>query len=696
MYNFKIPIILQNHQYECGLACLSMLFSWNDSKVNTNMFEHNYSIGRDGLSAQQLKQITEKHNADFYAFQVTDIKDFVIKSKIKQPLMLHWKNNHYVILRKIKNGIFYIIDPGTGEKSYSEEEFYKNFSNVVFFINKNDKNKNIFFKKSSYLKDLLSIVTPYKKYIFTIIFLSVLFQILNLILPVLTQFVVDSNEPLDNSSLSSILLTVILIVGLSVFLLHMARTFFVVNLQIKINNYLTDGTIKKIFKLPFSFFEKNTSGDLSTRINNITVIREILSNVMTSLLLDVALIFIFSITMLYYSPLLTGIVFIAVMIQLLVTKFVIPRITLYTNQEVANQTLFQTNFLSVLQSIDYIKTLGDNKLIYNRTINPFHEQLENYKKKMLSSAVLGGTSYTISVALPLLIIYLGVFQMDFVGLSTGETIAFSTIAVRFLTPFSSIFNSIQSFKYVEEIFNRINKILLEEDESELLNKSKKISNLKGSIDLQNVSFGYGEVNVLKDINLKINYGDKILINGRSGKGKTTLLKIISSLHFPTKGNILINGINLNEYDISSYRENIGMVTQDVSLLSGTVSENINFFNETVDEEVIINSSKIACIYDDVMKFPMGFDTLLGENGANLSGGQKQRLSIARAISSNPDLLLIDEGTSNLDEETEKIIINNLFQLDKTIIFITHRHNYIPGVNKKVDFTEETIKVTEFE
>lgn len=302
---------------------------------------------------------------------------------------------------------------------------------------------------------------------------------------------------------------------------------------------------------------------------------------------------------------------------------------------------------------------------------------------MLSSAVLGGTSYTISVALPLLIIYLGVFQMDFVGLSTGETIAFSTIAVRFLTPFSSIFNSIQSFKYVEEIFNRINKILLEEDESELLNKSKKISNLKGSIDLQNVSFGYGEVNVLKDINLKINYGDKILINGRSGKGKTTLLKIISSLHFPTKGNILINGINLNEYDISSYRENIGMVTQDVSLLSGTVSENINFFNETVDEEVIINSSKIACIYDDVMKFPMGFDTLLGENGANLSGGQKQRLSIARAISSNPDLLLIDEGTSNLDEETEKIIINNLFQLDKTIIFITHRHNYIPGVNKKL-------------
>lgn len=100
MYNFKIPIILQNHQYECGLACLSMLFSWNDSKVNTNMFEHNYSIGRDGLSAQQLKQITEKHNADFYAFQVTDIKDFVIKSKIKQPLMLHWKNNHYVILEK--------------------------------------------------------------------------------------------------------------------------------------------------------------------------------------------------------------------------------------------------------------------------------------------------------------------------------------------------------------------------------------------------------------------------------------------------------------------------------------------------------------------------------------------------------------------------------------------------------------------
>ncbi|NBJ69533.1 MULTISPECIES: peptidase domain-containing ABC transporter [Clostridia] len=696
MYNFKIPIILQNHQYECGLACLSMLFSWKDSKVNTNMFDHSYNIGRDGISAQQLKKITEKHKASFYAFQVSDIKDFIIKGKIKQPLMLYWKNNHYVILKKIKNDIFYIIDPGTGEKSFSEKEFYKNFSNVVFFINKKDRNKNIFLKKTSYLKDLLKIVTPYKKNIFTIIFLSVLFQILNLILPVLTQYVVDYNGALNNSLLSNTLLILIIIVGLSVFLLHIARTFFVVNLQIRINNYLTDGTIKKIFKLPFSFFEKNTSGDLSTRINNITVIREILSNVMTSLLLDVALIFIFSITMLYYSPILTGIVFIAVIIQLLVTKLVIPRITLYTNQEVANQTLFQTNFLSVLQSIDYIKTLGNNKLIYNRTINPFHEQLVNYKKKMLSSAVLGGTSYTISVALPLLIIYLGVFQVGFVGLSIGETIAFSTIAVRFLTPFSSIFNSIQSFKYVEEIFNRINKILLEDDESELLNRSKKISDLKGGIELQNVSFGYGEENVLENINLQINYGDKILINGRSGKGKTTLLKIIASLHFPTTGEILINGNNLNEYDISSYRENIGMVTQDVSLLSGTVKENISFFNEALDEEVIINSSKIACIYDDVMNFAMGFDTLLGENGTNLSGGQKQRLSIARAISSNSDLLLIDEGTSNLDEVTEQTIIDNLFQLDKTIIFITHRHSYIPGVNKKVDFTEKSIKVTDFD
>lgn len=203
---------------------------------------------------------------------------------------------------------------------------------------------------------------------------------------------------------------------------------------------------------------------------------------------------------------------------------------------------------------------------------------------------------------------------------------------------------------------------------------------EGNLELRDLSFSYGKNVVLQKFNLKICNGEKILIKGKSGEGKTTLFKIVSGLYDPSSGKRIICGKEYSCFTKESLRRRIGYIVQETGLFNGTIRENISFFQDMTDEE-IIRASQIACIHEDICKLPMGYDTVLGDNGMTLSGGQKQRMAIARTLAANPDILLIDEGTSNLDMQTEKKVINNLMKLDKTIMFISHRHSHIEGVNK---------------
>lgn len=675
----KCRVILQNNKYDCAYACLAMLFGYNDTYVPLSVLSQNEVIGRDGISLKELKNICEKKSSTLMIYRVAEenIKQF--EKSISAPCLVYWDNNHYVILERIKKDKAMIIDPAVGRLTMDLEEFYSHYSGIVACLNKEKKNKEIFdLKNEANMGKMLKWLLPYKITILCILLTSIIFQSVNLIFPLLTQFIID-NRNIINYVPASALLFGTIIIGLSYFILHIIRVKLITDIQCKLSKSMTYRFIEKIFKLPLYFFENNTVGDITSRANNIGSIRDILSNIAVSVFLDLSVLVIYIIVMLQYSIVLSIIVFGAATLEVVILTFMIPKISELTNKELASQAKFQTMLHEILRSINYVKTAGNTEKIKENMELEYYNQINSFKKRMSISAIMGGTSSSINLMLPLLSIAISFIFHEYIDLSVGSIVAFSTIALRFLTPVGSLISSYESIQIVDEMFGRLNSIL--ESKEEIDNDSAlEMHKFNGELELKDVSFAYGKNVVLENFNLLIKAGDKILIKGKSGEGKTTLFKILSGLYEPTTGVRLICGKNYSDFTRDSLRKRIGYIVQETGLFNGTIRENISFFQSLSDEK-IISAAKIACIHEDICKLPMGYDTVLGDNGMSLSGGQKQRIAIARTLAADPDILLIDEGTSNLDIQTEKKVIKNIMVLDKTILFISHRYSHIEGANK---------------
>lgn len=602
-----------------------------------------------------------------------------LRVNINKPYLVYWNNNHYVILEKIKKNKIVIIDPAVGRITISLQEFLVHYSGLMAGLEKRKSNKEIFeLENQKDNRKMIKWLFPYKTTIIAVFLTSIVFQSVNLIFPLLTQILIDNGEVVKNIP-GKILLIGTLIIGILYFVLHVTRVKLIAEIQCKLSNKMTSTFIEKLFKLPLNFFENNTIGDITSRVNNIGSIRDILSHIAVSVFLDVSVIIIYIFFMLQYSVILSLITFGVAILQVIILRIMIPKISEYTNKELVSQAKFQTMLHEILRSINYVKTSGNSQKIRQNMENEFQEQMISFKNRMGISAIMGGASSSINLILPLLSIAINLIFIDKVGLSTGRIVAFSTIALRFLTPVGSLISSYESIQVVDEMFKRMSNILEAREESDGEN-AIDMKKFEGNLELRDLSFSYGKNVVLQKFNLKICNGEKILIKGKSGEGKTTLFKIVSGLYDPSSGKRIICGKEYSCFTKESLRRRIGYIVQETGLFNGTIRENISFFQDMTDEE-IIRASQIACIHEDICKLPMGYDTVLGDNGMTLSGGQKQRMAIARTLAANPDILLIDEGTSNLDMQTEKKVINNLMKLDKTIMFISHRHSHIEGVNK---------------
>lgn len=656
----QCKVILQNNKYDCAFACLAMLFSYKDIEVPTSAFTENEIIGRDGVSLKDLKDICTKKQATLKIYRVEKEEFKKLRVNINKPYLVYWNNNHYVILEKIKKNKIVIIDPAVGRITISLQEFLVHYSGLMAGLEKRKSNKEIFeLENQKDNRKMIKWLFPYKTTIIAVFLTSIVFQSVNLIFPLLTQILIDNGEVVKNIP-GKILLIGTLIIGILYFVLHVTRVKLIAEIQCKLSNKMTSTFIEKLFKLPLNFFENNTIGDITSRVNNIGSIRDILSHIAVSVFLDVSVIIIYIFFMLQYSVILSLITFGVAILQVIILRIMIPKISEYTNKELVSQAKFQTMLHEILRSINYVKTSGNSQKIRQNMENEFQEQMISFKNRMGISAIMGGASSSINLILPLLSIAINLIFIDKVGLSTGRIVAFSTIALRFLTPVGSLISSYESIQVVDEMFKRMSNILEAREESDGEN-AIDMKKFEGNLELRDLSFSYGKNVVLQKFNLKICNGEKILIKGKSGEGKTTLFKIVSGLYDPSSGKRIICGKEYSCFTKESLRRRIGYIVQETGLFNGTIRENISFFQDMTDEE-IIRASQIACIHEDICKLPMGYDTVLGDNGMTLSGGQKQRMAIARTLAANPDILLIDEGTSNLDMQTEKKVINNLMKL----------------------------------
>lgn len=658
----KVPFIEQMNQTECGLACIAMISSFYKKDVPLSELREIAGNSRDGNTLYDLYKLAKYLQFDTKCFRTesNNLKLF------KFPLLLHWEGSHFVVLESVKKDYFYIIDPDNGRKKLTQKDLDKFFTGYIMTLYPNSnfqkrKEQNLW---GSYIKLLFN----FRYSLFSLFLFTLLLQSFVLITPIITQHIIDG---IGNYNNMIVIFSITLISMLFYFIFNIIKNEISIILLRKIDFTLSSDFFKKLVKLPYSFFSSRQSGDLLYRFSNLRAIRTVLSDNIMKFLLDMMLTLVIFGYMLYKSLAMSLILLGFICIIYSFILILRPWIHEANRQELNQDTKLFSYQNEITQGILDIKIAGHEKNSITHWSKLYFNFIKSFKHKERVVGIMESITSSFTFFIPIFILLFGVIAINKNSLTLGEVIAFQTLSSYFVSTSTSIIYSIEAFFQMKVYLRRVKDITDESTEQNL--ESGKCITLDGEIKLENVSFKYSRFSepILKNINMHIKKGKKIGIVGESGAGKSTLANIIMGLYTPSQGILKYNDIDLNNLNKSNLRNQIGVVTQDPFLFSDSIFENIKF-NNKVSQSQIVEACKIAQIHEDIMKMPMGYNTILSENGGNLSGGQKQRLSIARAIAKKPSIIIFDEATNSLDTIKEKAIEEYLSSIKCTRIIIAHR------------------------
>lgn len=656
----KIKYIPQIIQTECALCCIAMISRYYGNRVSINDLRDYFHPSRDGISAKHLCEILTWIGFEYKAFKGST-ESLV---NMEYPLIIFWKKNHFIILEKIKNDKFYVVDPALGKIIYDKKEFDDYFSNILIYTK---PNKNLIRKKKekSVLSNYLFILKQQKLLIFSIILFSILTYGFSLYIPILVRKIIDNYQIISFNLVSTVLL-VLIGYCISILLTSISKVIFKTNLFEEFSKI----SYEHLTKISYKFFDMRSYGNILFSLDSIRLIKDLYAEQMINVITSICAV----LSLLIYILVISKIVFYFVIILLIfaiVLLYSVSNKVLTLNQIDLNSATklkeIQTEFI---YSILNIKISGIEKEVYNNWKKVFDYSIVKSKRKDIYNGYYSAISSMIQIILPIIILFLGIFMVKSNDISFGVAISFYWVATMLAMHSVNILFSLKSFAMASQYMYRITDILSQEIDEDGKIEIDEIY----EIEFHNVSFQYAKQSemILKNISMKFRKGEKIAIVGGSGSGKSTIAKLLIGLYKPVNGHISYNKILLNEINKTKLKKIIGMVPQENILFNKSIKDNILIDRNNLD----INYVKLACeaalIKDDIEKMPMKYETLISDTGTNISGGQKQRIILARAIASNPQLLILDEATSSLDSVKEQQILENLKLFSAIQIVIAHR------------------------
>jgi len=505
---------------------------------------------------------------------------------------------------------------------------------------------------------------------------SFFLQLFALLTPLFFQVVID--KVLAHKALTTLDVLAIGFLGLSLFevVLGGLRTYLFSHTTNRVDVVLGAKLFKHLLALPISYFEARRVGDSIARVRELENIRNFVTGSALTLLIDLFFTFIFFIVMYYYSPELTFVVLGAIPFYIVLSIFITPILRKRLDEKFNRGAENQAFLVESITGVETLKAMAVEPQMQRR----WEEQLAGYVKASFRSANLGNiagqTAGFINKVTVVLILWVGATLVMKGELSVGQLIAFNMLAGRVSGPILRLVQLWQDFQQAGLSVRRLGDILNTPTEPGYNPGRASLPSLKGAIAFSGVTFRYrpDRPEVLRNINLEIKPGEVIGIVGRSGSGKSTLTKLIQRLYVPESGRILIDGTDLALIEPTWLRRQIGVVLQENYLFNRSVRDNIALSDPATPIEAIIQVAELAGAHEFILELAEGYDTLVGERGSNLSGGQRQRIAIARALLTNPRILIFDEATSALDYESERIIQENMKRIcnDRTVFIIAHR------------------------
>ena len=682
MIRFKC--ILQNDETDCGPACLAAIFGKYGLKVSIAKIRDIAGTDRQGTSAYGLVKAIEH-----YGFQQKVVKadKESLTSKLPIPAIAHVVIDdsllHYVVITKVKGDTVVVSDPAKGIVKYKEENFLKIWTKILILIapTNNSQKGN---KKQSTLISFFRLLISQKWLLLRIFILSMILTSIGIITSFYYQVLMDDIVP--SSSLE--MLNYVSVITLCLFFvqigLNFLRGFLIVKLEQNIDIPIMLGYYNHALILPMKFYSMRDTGEIISRFNDASSIRDIVSEASLTIMMDTIMAVVGAVV-LFNSNRLLFLISVVMLFLYGIIVFVYNKPIKKNNRKIMEMNSKVTSqFIETVNGIEIIKAFNQEDNEKEKTDKLYRKFL----KRVFNGGVLSLSQQTVTMFVAvvgeLVILWIGATYVIKGELTIGELITFNALLGYFIEPIKNLINlqpSIQTAVVAADRLGEILDITPEYNyEHEQLNDKIRFD----KISISNLDFRYGTRElVLKDINLEICRGEKIAFVGESGSGKTTLANLLVRLYEQEKGSIKLDSIDIREFSIKQIRDNISYISQNTFLFSGTIRENLLFGNSDVSDDDISQVCKICELEEYINSLPLKFNTRIEENGKNLSGGQKQRLAIARALLKKPEILIMDEATSNLDYITERSIektINN-FSKNMTTIIIAHRLSTIKDCDK---------------
>ncbi len=666
----RVPIVLQSEAGECGLACLVMIGRYHGHRIDLASARRRLAPSARGVSLSRLLDQASALHLGGRPLRL-ELKEL---TELATPCILHWDLSHFVVLVRARRGRVLIHDPAVGRRVYSEHELSRHFTGVALELVKTSTFEAIHEERPARIRDLWSRSHGFVNSMLIVLGLSSMLQVVAMAAPFYTQLVVDHVLTRNDQNL-----LVALACGFGLLLLVQAaisllREYTVLYLGNVVSFQMSANLLSHLIRLPLQYFERRHLGDVMSRFGSLSPIESLITTGFVSVLIDGVMAVGVLALMFAYSPKLAALAIAAVLVCAVLRIVLYQPLRQIREQAIVAQAQESTTVIELLSGIQAIKLLSAEArreaLWQNRHADSVNAgvRAERYSLGFqTANSVLLGAEQVIAIYLGAHLVLENVF-------SVGMLYAYLSYKTQFIGRVSSLIDWVLRFRMLDVPLSRLADIVHTPEEPGLRGGAEPHVGLRGRIELRGVGFRYAasEPYVLRDVSLVIEAGSCVGIVGRSGGGKTTLLKLMLGLLEPTEGEILIDGQKLGSSDISWYRKQVGAVMQEDRLLQGTIAENISAFDPDEDIRRVESAARAACVHEDIAAFPLGYATLISTMGSSLSGGQRQRVLLARALYRHPRVLVLDEGTAHLDPAITDAVWTALMQAQFTRIIASHQ------------------------
>jgi len=664
----KLPVVLASEGAECGLACMAMIAAYHGHEIDLNGLRQRFSISLAGATLRNLMSL-----ADQLAFESRPLRIGVdALAKVRTPAILHWDLNHFVVLKAVERDRVVIHDPARGVRTLSREDVSNHFTGVVLEVVPKADFQKTEARVDVRISSLWSRQRGFVPAFVQILSLSLALQIVAFAGPFQIQLVVDEAIGRMDENLLTVLALgfgglILLQLGMTALRSWMLQVF-----GSMLTYQMVGNLVHHLLRLPSNFFEKRHVGDILSRLGSTSPIQDALTRGLIASVIDGVMALLAAVILFLYSPLLAGVVCASILLMLILAAVFYPFLRSRTEEQLIASAKERSHLMETVRAAVTIKLMGREIEREAAWRNRYASTINTSVSVAKFNILLGFLQNSVMAIQFVLVVFFGArLIIDGAGLSVGMLLAFLSFRQTFTDRCFSLINQGMEFTLLGLHLQRLGDIVGAAPET--TGPAVLGARVAGGIEARDLSFRYASSDplVLREVSFDIAPGEFVALVGPSGGGKTTTLKLLLGLQSPTGGEVLLDGQPATPEYVRAWRASVGVVAQDDRLLSGTIADNIAFFDPDLDMARVIEAAEAACIHADVVRMPMQYLSLVGDMGSSLSGGQKQRILLARALYRQPAVLFLDEGTANLDEDTENAIGDLIGALPITRVVVAH-------------------------